>query len=119
VTTNNISDAVVLSVAGKDYPIKLCEKYTNAHFARGPFQRIATVTASTKQKDAVVTGQRGAPVAHVASLKCTPLDPVDAETRARTVTQQGVRLLQTFVDLYPLDQTNGYARLVVEDLQNE
>jgi hypothetical protein len=118
-TTYNISDAVVLTIAGKDYPIKLCEIYANAHFARGPFQHIATVTASTKQKDAVVTGQRGAPVAHVASLQCTPLDPVDAETRARTVTQQGVRLLQTFIDLYQLDRTHGYARLVVEDLQNE
>jgi hypothetical protein len=46
-------------------------------------RRTMTVTASTKRNPAVSGGKIGTAVTQVASLKCTPLDPVDAEARAR------------------------------------
>ena len=40
------------------------------------FARMASVTASTKRLPAVSGAKRGEPAENVASLKCTPLDPV-------------------------------------------
>ena len=56
-----------------------------------------TVTASTKRPPAKSGGKRGAPAENVASLSCTPLDPVDSELRARLGLQASMELLQTFV----------------------
>ena len=61
------------------------------------FSRLATVTASTKRPPAVSGGKRGSPVEHIASLKCTPLDPVDAELRERLGLKAPMEALQTFV----------------------
>jgi len=58
---------------------------------------MATVTASTKRPPAIVDGKRGAAVTHVASLACTPLDPVDAEIRERVGLQTPHELLQTHI----------------------
>lgn len=60
-------------------------------------RRFLTVTASTKRAPALSSGRRGAPVAHVTSLKCTPLDPVDPEMRQRLALNTPHELLQTFV----------------------
>lgn len=114
----SISDAVILTVSGTDYPIRLIERFSATHFSRGMFKHMATVTASTKKAATIASSQRGTPVAHIASLKCTPLDPLDAETRNRVVTNQGEHLLMTFVDLYAIEGSDGYARLVVEELLN-
>lgn len=104
------------------------------------FDRVANVTASTKRPPAVSSGKRGAPVAHLASLKCTPLDPVDAEIRQRVTVESPHELLQTFVDRaadilpgdllvvmgkeYPIRSvadwgwgSSSYRHLVVEDLK--
>jgi len=66
------------------------------------FARLASVTASTKRPPTVSGGKRGAAVTYVASLRCTPLDPVDPSTapelRLRTGTNAPSELLQTFVD---------------------
>jgi hypothetical protein len=62
------------------------------------FARMATVTASTKRVGAIVDGLEPDPVTNIATLKCTPLDPVDPEV------DQGIdglsfrEILQTFVD---------------------
>jgi len=60
--------------------------------------RMASVTAATKRSPGIVNGKRGEPVTNVASLHCTPLDPVDAETRQRLGLDSPHELLQTFVD---------------------
>jgi hypothetical protein len=60
--------------------------------------RFLTVTASTKRSPALAGGKRGAPVTHLASLRCMPLDPVDPELRQRLALNTPHELLQTFVD---------------------
>lgn len=64
----------------------------------GGFRRFATVTASTKRAPAISGGKRGTPVTEIASLRCTPLDPVDAELRQRLSLETPHELMQTFVD---------------------
>jgi len=109
----------------------------------GSFARLATVTASTKRPPAISSGKRGAPAENVASLVCTPLDPVDAELRQRLALDTPHALLQTFVDNgvdiaegdllvvgsteYPIRAAGdwywsplsaNYVRLILEDLKN-
>lgn len=62
----------------------------------GAITRFLTVTASTKRQPAISSGKRGAPVTQVASLRCTPLDPVDPELRQRLALDTPHELLQTF-----------------------
>jgi hypothetical protein len=62
------------------------------------FARLATVTASTKRPPSLAGGRRGEPVVNVATLKCTPLDPVDPELRERLALGTPHELLETFVD---------------------
>ena len=62
------------------------------------FEILATVTASTKRQAAPTSGKTAAPVANLASLVCTPLDPVDAELSKRLGLDTPGELLQTFVD---------------------
>jgi len=61
------------------------------------FTRMATVTASTKRPPALSSGVRGAATTNLSSLACLPLDPVDAELRARVAIDTPHELLQTFV----------------------
>lgn len=61
------------------------------------FDRLATVTASTKRPPAFSEGKRGDPVEHIASLQCWPLDPVDPEVKAEYRTGRTRETLQTFV----------------------
>lgn len=58
--------------------------------------RFLTVTASTKRAPAIAGGKRGVAVTQVASLKCTPLDPVDPELRQRLALSTPHELLQVF-----------------------
>lgn len=58
--------------------------------------RFLTVTASTKRAPAISGGKRGSPATQVASLTCTPLDPVDPEIRQRMALDAPHELLQTF-----------------------
>lgn len=62
------------------------------------FDRLATVTASTKRPPAVSSGKRGAPATNIVSLSCTPLDPVNAEIQQRLQLKTPHELSQTFVD---------------------
>lgn len=43
------------------------------------FTKLATVTASTKRSPGIVGGVEGAYTTNIASLACTPLDPVSPE----------------------------------------
>ena len=61
------------------------------------FQRMAVVDASTKRAQ-IASGQRGEPVTHIASLKCTPLDPVSADLAQRVGLESPYELLQTMTE---------------------
>jgi len=69
------------------------------------FRRMAKITASTKRPPALdANGMRGEPVAEIAELTCTPLDPAedqkarDLALRLRQVIDGPFELLNTFVD---------------------
>ena len=62
----------------------------------GALTRLLTVTASTKRQPAVSGGKRGPAVTQVASLTCTPLDPVDPQLRQRLALDTPHELLQAF-----------------------
>jgi hypothetical protein len=61
------------------------------------FTRLATVSASTKRPPSVSSGKRGTATTNVANLSCTPLDPIDSETRARLVIDSPAVILETFM----------------------
>jgi len=62
------------------------------------FAHMATVTASTKRVAAPVSGKTTTPAANLTGVKCTPLDPVDAELQKRLGLDTPHELLQTFVE---------------------
>lgn len=62
------------------------------------FARMATVTASTKRNPGVIGKQQGEPVTYIASLACTPLDPVDPEVRQTLGLGTPHLVLETFCD---------------------
>lgn len=64
------------------------------------FQKLATVTASTKRAT-LSGGKRGTPTQHLTNLKVFPLDPVDPELRQRLELDTPHELLQTFVEGAP------------------
>jgi hypothetical protein len=108
----DIVEGDVLVVDGKDYPIRSVAEW--AGFPQGSiaFKRMARVTASTKRSPALSgTGTRGAPVAHLSAVKCTPLDPVDPELRSRLKLNTPHELLETYLDSDP------YLKLILEDLR--
>jgi hypothetical protein len=104
------------------------------------FGRLLVATASTKRNPAITGGKRGEPVAHLASVTCTRLYPVDAETQQRLTiespyttwvvfadgepdveagdrwVQDGKEFAVKFVEQWPwpVDDKN-YRRLVVEE----
>jgi hypothetical protein len=62
------------------------------------FARMARVPASTKRRPEASGGLIGAPTTFIASLLCTPLDPVEPELRDTIPGLAGMQeLLQTFV----------------------
>lgn len=61
------------------------------------FTRLTTVTASTKRA-VMVSGKRGTPATNIASLKCTPLDPVNSEIAQRLGLDTPHELLQTYTE---------------------
>ena len=64
------------------------------------FQRLATVTASTKRAT-LTNGLRGAPTTKLSNLKCFPLDPVDPDLKQRLALDTPHELLQTFLEGNP------------------
>jgi hypothetical protein len=111
----DIKEGDVLVVGANEYPIRSCAEWS-WRYSR-TFRRMATVTASTKRNPALVSGKRGAPVANLTGVKCTPLDPVDPELAVKLRSGRSDlgtphELLVTFVD-----GGNVFYRLVLEDLK--
>lgn len=62
------------------------------------FSKLATVTASTKRAPSPVNGKTGVATTNIASLQCTPIDPIDPELRQRVQIKTAYELVETFVD---------------------
>ena len=60
-------------------------------------ERLATEVVSFKRSPITVGGKRGTPTTFLTDIKCTPLDPVDPETRFRLGVDTPHEILQTFV----------------------
>ncbi len=58
-------------------------------------RRLATVTVSVKRSQ-FSQGKRSTPTLYLTGVWCTPLDPIDSETRERLVLNTPHGLLQTF-----------------------
>ena len=95
-----------LVVGGKDYPIKSVAEWAGTGMNSRGFSRRATVSATTKRT------KKGEPTTHLTGLLCTPLDPVDPETRRRLALETPHELLQTF-----LADSIGFVHLVLEDIK--
>lgn len=100
-----------LVVGSATYPIKSVADWSGFGSTRS-LARLSTVDAATLRPPALVAGKRGDPAAHLYGLKCTPLDPVDAEVRQRLALETAHELLQTFVA-----SEDGYLHLILEDLK--
>ncbi len=61
------------------------------------FRRMARLTASTKRSPLIAGGKVGVPALHVPELRCTPLDPISAETAQRLGLDTPYTLRQIFV----------------------
>ena len=75
------------------------------------FTKLATVTASTKRSPAVSSGKIGTRTTQVASLMCTPIDPISSAQAGfedEPVLDAHVQLFQTYcestVDILQGDQ---------------
>lgn len=62
------------------------------------FAKLATVTASTKRQGAITDGLSGDMAENIASLKCLPLDPLNADVAARAGLGDYHELLRTMVE---------------------
>lgn len=108
----DIQEGDILLVGEVEYPIRSVARWAAFGSVSLAFQRLANVTASTKRPPALsATGTRGAPTVHLVGIQITPLDPIDAELRARLKLNTPHELLECFVNGDP------YLRLTVEDLR--
>ena len=106
----DIKEGDYLVVGASEYPIRSCAEW-KWRYGRN-FKRMATVTASTKRNPAITSGKRGAPVANLTGVKCTPLDPISEDLANRLELETPHELLVSFAD-----GGNVFYRLVLEDLK--
>lgn len=106
----DIREGDLLTYNGADYPIRSCASWT---WGNGrAMRRICTVEVGTKRSPAISGGKRGAPVAHLAGIACTPLDPVTPEVMQRVALDTPHELLQAYAD-----GGDVFYELVLEDLK--
>jgi hypothetical protein len=94
-------------IGGEEYPIRKVSDWAWGKPSLA-MKRLLKVRAYTKRAPAVSGGKVAAKVAHLTDLRCTPLDPVDAQTQARLGFDTPIQLYQTFVEGEP------YLHLYVE-----
>ena len=108
----DIREGDFLVVGTREYPVKAVEVWTKANWNTSSFQRMTSVTASTKRPPALSNGLRsGTAVTNLSSIKITPLDPITAEVAERLALESPVRMLETFIA-----DTTGFVHVIVEDL---
>lgn len=92
------------------YPVKGIERWGMQ--AGAGMLDMMTATASTERAPMMTGGKRGAAVAHLSGLVCTPLLPVTAELEPR-VLPNAVQAFEVFVDD---SDSDAVVRVVVEYL---
>jgi hypothetical protein len=80
-----------LVVGNKVFPIKHCAEWQTERMNTVGFRRMAKTTAQIQRT------KRNEPVILPTIYKCTPLDPVDAETRRRLGIDTPLEVKQTIV----------------------
>ena len=106
----DLREGDILVVSAVEYPIRSCAAW-DWRYGRA-MRRLLTVTASTKRSPAIVSGKRGTPTTNLASLRCSPLDPVAPDLAQRMGLNTPHELLQTTVD-----GGDVFYVLVVEELK--
>lgn len=106
----DVREGDILVVGGAEYPIRSCASWAWSAGRAG--RRLMASTASTKRSPDIVSGKRGTPVTQVASMRCSPLDPVAPDLEQRMGLNTPHELLQTTVD-----GGDMFYVLVVEDLK--
>lgn len=97
----NLRAGDLLVVDTKSHPIVWCGEWEHPRNSTVGMKRMCTKTASTKRNPTISGGKRGDPVEVIASLKCTPLDPIGAHTQemiVRRVPTAPTDLLECIVD---------------------
>ncbi|MBP8291476.1 MAG: hypothetical protein KAX65_01810 [Caldilineaceae bacterium] len=106
----DLREGDILVVSAVEYPIRSCAAWKWGAGRAG--RRLMNQTASTKRSPAIVSGKRGTPTTNLASLRCSPLDPVAPDLAQRMGLNTPHELLQTTVD-----GGDVFYVLVVEELK--
>ena len=105
----DIKEGDVLVVSGKEYTVRAVGSWVMSGGNSRSFLKLASKTAAIKQPAEIVDGKRGLPEFSQTGLKCTPLDPVTAETQISMGIQGPFELLQTY-----LADEDGYYQVFIE-----
>lgn len=62
------------------------------------FLKMATITTASTKRSPMTGAIRGTPATNLSNITCTPLDPVDPETRTQLKLDSGFEVKETFVD---------------------
>jgi hypothetical protein len=107
----DIREGDILVIGTKEYPVKACSDWAKTGTYSASFQRLATISATTKR--ATTSGdKRLAASTYLTGLTVTPLDPVSAELASTMGLDTPHELLQTFIA-----DTTGFLQLILEDLK--
>lgn len=116
----DIQEGDILVYGGNEYPIRAIgawEWYGPTSLA---MRRQMRQTCSTKRVPAMVNGKRGAAVAKLSNVACTPLDPADVGWRGE-VMKSDPRLAQLRATAVLLETTvddgERFLRLMVEEVK--
>ena len=91
----------VLVRGSQENPIVWCGVWEDETGSDPSMKAMCSVTASTKRNPTISGSKRCDPTTAIASMKCTPLDPVGAHTQemiVRRVPTAPTDLLETIVD---------------------
>lgn len=97
----DIRAGYLLVVGTTTYPILFCGEWSHPHNSTIGMKRMCRVSATVKRKATVSSGARGDDLTTVASVKCTPIDPITGKTTnmiVREIPTAPTDLKECFVD---------------------
>jgi hypothetical protein len=100
----------LLTIGAVEYPVKAVAVYDQTGLgATAGLSRMARTSCSTKRYPEISGGKRSAAAVNLTGLKCTPLDPVDADTARRNELNTPYQLRTTFIG-----DGSSFAQIFVE-----
>lgn len=109
----DIREGDILTISGRDYPIKRVFTFRTDGFSSASFARMAKATASVSRN--ISDGQGNYPrTLLVEGMPCTSLDPLSGreESEYRATLNAPVSVVKTYAA-----SANGFYKLFVEDLK--